>query len=87
LLRGIDTTQVKPELALKNLGQRHVLVIHGDLDRNVPVSNAYRLQQVGGADHVELWILPGVSHTGAYTSQPDEYMRRVTAFFNKELEG
>ncbi|MEI6042915.1 MAG: alpha/beta fold hydrolase [Chloroflexota bacterium] len=86
LLRGIDTTQVKPEEALRKLGQRHVLVIHGDQDRNVPVSNAYRLQQAGGATQVELWVLPGVGHVGAYGSQPDEYMRRVTTFFNQELE-
>ncbi|NWJ48799.1 MAG: prolyl oligopeptidase family serine peptidase [Chloroflexi bacterium] len=86
LTTGLDFDKVKPEAAIKQLGQRHVFIIQGDSDRNVPPDNAYKLKEAGGANVTQFWMLAGVGHVGAYSSNPDEYIRRVTAFFATELK-
>jgi len=85
LLMNTDIEQIKPELAIKKLGQRHLILIHGDQDSTVPVSEIYHLKQAGGNNVVDTWVLPGVEHAGAYHSQKAEYLSRITTFFDKEL--
>jgi dipeptidyl aminopeptidase/acylaminoacyl peptidase len=85
IIRGLDLEQVKPIVAITKLGTRHVFLIHSDQDATVPVSHAYQLKQAGGANVTDFWILIGVPHTGAYAAQPDEYIKRVAAFFDREL--
>jgi len=38
-------------------------------------------------DRATLWTVPGVTHTRAYASDPDEFERRVLGFFGEELLG
>ncbi len=85
LLRGMDLEAVKPVEAIQHLGQRHIFLIQGQADRQVPVNSLYRLQQAGGANVSQTWVLPGVGHVGSYIAQPAEYIQRVTNFFNREL--
>ncbi len=85
LFYGVDVNKVKPVEAIKNIGNRHVFIIHCTEDDNVPVSEAYRLKEAGGANISEFWILPGLKHVGAFEAYPTEYTRRVVAFFDKEL--
>ena len=33
------------------------------------------------------WNVPGASHTGGITARPEEYERRVIAFFDRALLG
>lgn len=82
---NVDIDQVKPEVSITHLGDRHVFLIHGDSDLTVPVSEFYHLKLAGGANIMETWELPGLGHAQAYSSQPAEYIRRVVAFFNQEL--
>lgn len=35
----------------------------------------------------EIWEVPGAQHVGGITTQPEEYERRVMAFFDRELLG
>ncbi len=35
----------------------------------------------------EIWEVPGAGHTGGFVAQPEEYERRVTAFFDAYLLG
>ncbi len=45
--------------------------------------NAYFAEALG--ERAELWVAPGVDHTGAFTRYPDEYEQRVLGFFAREL--
>jgi dipeptidyl aminopeptidase/acylaminoacyl peptidase len=85
IIRGLDLEQVKPVVSITKIGTRHVFIIQGDQDATVPVSHAYQLKQAGGANVTDFWILAGVRHTGSYDAQPDEYIQRVVAFFDREL--
>jgi uncharacterized protein len=83
-LHNIDLEEVKPEIAIANLGRRRVLLIHGDLDKNVPVGDAYKLKAAGG-DKVELWVWQDTGHSGAYGKDRATYGERVVSFFRREL--
>lgn len=85
LFDGIDIDRVKPEGSLKKLGNRHLILIHGDQDTTVPVSEVYHLQEAGGTNITETWVLPGVGHGMAFVTQPSEYLQKALTFFNREL--
>ena len=63
-----------------------MLLIHGTADEDVPLSHAYMLQQAGANDpNLQLWIVPGAEHVRAFRHVPDEYLKRVLAFFKQYL--
>jgi hypothetical protein len=69
-----------PAVALKSVAQP-LLIVHGDLEREIPVSNADRLERLGTARKAssttttQKRIVPGVNHLllAAKTGEPDEY--------------
>ena len=69
------------------LNNRPMLLIHSTVDGTIPVSHAYKLQQLGASNpKFEAWITPASGHVQAYKDHPQEYMSRVLAFFAKYLE-
>ncbi len=85
ILRGFDPEQIQPGEAAKHLGNRHIFIIHGQQDHTIPLSEALLLREAAGANATDFWSVPGADHTGNFAAQPEEYIRRVTAFFNSEL--
>jgi uncharacterized protein len=60
------------------------LFIHGDLDPFVtPAEVGTVIAQLSGK--TELWRVPDAGHREAYSKHPDEYNRRVVAWFEKYL--
>ncbi len=84
LLYGIDLSAT-PAKAIAQIAPRPVLLIHGGADTRIPVDNAYRLKAATSSDTVELWIVPGVDHTLAYTADPELYARKIVAFFETSV--
>ena len=83
---GAAVSRNSPEQAVARLGPRPVLLIHGQDDADVPVAHAYRLQRAGaGNPRLQLWVAPGATHARAFKVYPDEYLRRVIAFFDEHL--
>ncbi len=85
ILYDLDVDAAKPIEAIKNLGNRHLFLIHGLSDALVPVSDAEKLIQAGGSTVTEKWLVAGAVHVGSYDLQPETYINRVVAFFDKEL--
>jgi uncharacterized protein len=84
-LWDVDISQVKPEDAIRKLGNRRVMLIHGRDDKLVPVSEFYALQKAGGANVAGFWLVDGIDHATAVAAKPDEYFKRIVAFLDKEL--
>lgn len=80
-----ELDKIKPEAAFEKMGNRRVLLIHGENDVTVPVSEVYQLRKAGGADVEETWVLPGVGHAAAFEANPSEYLQKVIKFFDREL--
>jgi pimeloyl-ACP methyl ester carboxylesterase len=62
-----------------------VLLIHGQLDSNIPVRHSRRI--AAGNRHVALWEVPGADHCGAVGVAPVELERRVTEWFRQNDRG
>lgn len=61
---------------------KRVLLIVGKRDGYVPPRITERLQKLLG-DSAEMWLVPKAAHNGARTAAPEEYDRRIVAFFQE----
>jgi alpha-beta hydrolase superfamily lysophospholipase len=76
---GVSLTDASPKVAIAAT-KAPVLLIHGAADSNISPSASKTLYEAG-RDHAELWIVPGAEHCGASSVQPQEFRRRVVAWF------
>lgn len=81
---GLKISQVSPLDAVSTISPRPILLVHGEGDTVVPVENAYRMYAAAG-EPKDLYIVPHGGHTGFLQSQPQEYPRRIRAFFDRYL--
>jgi dipeptidyl aminopeptidase/acylaminoacyl peptidase len=77
---GIDLMQPSPLAALER-SRVPVLLIHGDQDRNISPQHSIILAHAA-PDHVQLWLVPGAAHTGAWAAAHQEFELRVLQWFN-----
>ncbi len=81
---GRSPDQLAPVKAAGDLGGCALMVIQGAADTRVPVAGAEAIYAAARGDK-EIWILPKTDHIEAFASEPDEYPRRVTSFFDRHL--
>ena len=75
---GARRTDIVPERAVAELGDRPLFVIHGADDPLTPPASAERLYAAASGPR-ELWMVPDCTHAQAPTVAGDEYKERVTA--------
>ena len=85
MMYGIDFTAIKPIEVVAEIAPRPILFIQGELDDTVPPEHASNLLAASNNPLNELWLLPDVGHVEAYINYPEEYMSRVTSFFDEAL--
>lgn len=83
---GRSPDDISPEQAATRLRNGALFVIQGADDRLVPVSDAEAIYKAARCEK-QIWIVPSAGHTQALAVAPDEYARRVTAFFDRYLLG
>jgi pimeloyl-ACP methyl ester carboxylesterase len=81
---GVRTDDLVPIRAARSWGDRPLLLIHGESDSIVPVSQAYQLAEAAGASCLTM-TLPGVEHVQAYESDPQAYVSLIEGFFQDHL--
>ena len=84
LLYGIDIGAVVPERAAATLDYP-ILIIHGDADTRIPVGQGVRIHASSPAGS-EVWLVPGSDHVDSFLDSPDEYVRRIDAYFRSQLQ-
>jgi dipeptidyl aminopeptidase/acylaminoacyl peptidase len=75
---GLALWNANPLFALK-ASRTPTLLIHGTADRNILPWHSVAL--AAQAPGVELWLVPGASHTRAWATARDEFESRVLSFF------
>lgn len=85
MVYGIDFTAIKPVEVVGDIAPRPILFIHGELDDTVPVAHASSLYEASDNPLNQLWLIPDIGHVDAYADDPEEYISRVTAFFDDAL--
>jgi uncharacterized protein len=58
-----------------------ILLIHGQRDSNIPLRHSRRIHAL--APNTQLWEVPGAGHCGALSTAPQEFERRILAWFSK----
>ncbi len=81
---GCRLTDSDPLRWVGRLAPRPLLLIHGEQDCDVPVTEAHRLYEAAG-EPKELWVVAGAGHRRVDQICADEYMSRVLAFFDNWL--
>jgi uncharacterized protein len=81
---GVRTDDLVPIRFARAWGERPLLLIHGESDTIVPVSQAYELAHAVGGSCLTV-TLPGVDHVQAYQSDPEGYVSTVGTFFDSHL--
>jgi alpha-beta hydrolase superfamily lysophospholipase len=84
LRTGARMTDLRPLRRVGEIAPRPLLLIHGGDDASVPPGHGRRLLAAAGPG-ATLWLLPGVGHCGGYDAGREEYVRRVTGFFEDAL--
>ncbi len=75
---GFDLQQVSP-VTVVSTTRVPVLLIHGQVDSNIPVRHSRRIKFLVPA--VVLWEVPGADHCGAISAAPEGFERRVLEWF------
>ena len=81
---GVRTDDLIPTRFARAWGERPLLLIHGESDTIVPLSQAQELASAAGSTCLTR-TLPGVEHVKAYDSDPEGYVQVVGAFFSDHL--
>jgi pimeloyl-ACP methyl ester carboxylesterase len=81
---GVRTDDLIPLRSARSWGERPLLLIHGESDTTVPVSQARELAKTLGTSCLTLTI-PGVEHVQAYETDPQGYVQMVGSFFDSHL--
>ena len=75
---GIDLRQVSPIESMRRTSTP-TLLIHGLDDSRTPYWHSQVLARASAQS--VLWLVPNAEHTGAYSAAPNEFRRRVLAWF------
>ncbi len=84
-MRGVDLSKVRPADSIRGLQGHSIMLIHGESDQVVPLSQEKLLEESGGDSVKQVWIVPGAGHVGSFSMHPDEYVQRISDFFGKVL--
>ncbi len=81
---GLSVHALRPVEDIQRISPRPVFIIHGAEDSAVPSQDAETLYAAAGEPR-ELWIASGAGHVETWGTYPEEYARRMMAFFDAYL--
>jgi len=80
LQTGVNPADVSPITDVGRIGPRPVLLVYGEHEAE---RGGAQLPYDAAREPKELWIVPGAGHGGYIGAAPQEYERRVIAFFGQ----
>ena len=81
---GAKASDIVPKRAVACLGDRPILVIHGEDDNLVSPDSAHKIFAEASGPK-ELWLVPDCPHAQAPSVAAEEYKARVNGFFSHWL--
>lgn len=79
-----DFGKVRPAQVVGDLSQP-IFFIHGQNDSVVPVKESLELHSISDNKEDRIWIVPEAEHVNIYRKMPEEYVERVSAFFQRHI--
>ena len=87
-LYGINYYAVRPVDIVASIAPRPIFFIHGDKDSFNPSTNMFVLATAARSApdaHVQTWLVPGADHAQSFNTAGQQYVTRVTDFYNVAL--
>jgi dipeptidyl aminopeptidase/acylaminoacyl peptidase len=84
LKNGFDLGKLRPIDEVGKIAPRPLLLIHCQIDTDVPVEHFQRLKQA--APWAQTWLVQDCRHAEIYEFVPQEYDQKVVAFFEAGLK-
>ena len=81
---GVNLADARPDLAVEHT-KVPILLIHGLADNKTSPVNSERIARENPAD-IQLWLVPGAKHTGAYATARREFEHHVLGWFAQALQ-
>ena len=79
---GEPLSALSPVSVIEEIAPRPILLIYGSRESSLPGA---RKQAAAAGDNAELWEVPEGTHGSYWIHAPNEYVRRVTEFFDGAL--
>lgn len=79
LVTGYDMSVLSPVSVIQQIAPRPILLIYST---DEPSLDGGRAQQAAAGAHASLWEVPGAGHGGYWYAAPEEFERRVIAFYD-----
>jgi fermentation-respiration switch protein FrsA (DUF1100 family) len=79
-----DFRNVRPVHVVEGISQP-IFFIHGEDDSVIHHEESRELHIVSDNHEDRIWIVPGAEHVNVYRKMPEEYIRRVSSFFQRHL--
>lgn len=83
LFLRINIDDVSPADAIADI-KVPIFLIHAEKDSQIPVEEAYLLHEAN--KKAELWIVKNADHGMTHTINPEEYEKKVSGFFEKNVK-
>jgi len=80
---GINLDDASPVDNIQNI-KVPILLIHAEKDSQIPVSEAYLLQNAN--KKAELWIVENADHGMSHSINPEKYEKKVVGFFEGNVK-
>src|SRR2546421_2720246 len=87
-LYGINFYDVRHVDTVARIAPRPIFFIHGDKDSFNPSNNMFVLATAARSApdaHVQTWLVPGADHAQSFNTAGQQYVTRVTDFYNLAL--
>jgi len=81
---GLRASDVSAVAHIHEISPRPVMITQGGRDTQVPVDSGQKLYDAAG-DPKELWFEPDLGHVELESRVPEEYERRMIAFYDHVL--
>lgn len=82
---GANFGKVRPIKEVGKIAPRPIFFIHGAADHVISPQETEELHRASKNPKNPLWIVPGARHVRCYDIGPEEYVQRVTEFFQHYL--
>jgi pimeloyl-ACP methyl ester carboxylesterase len=82
---GVKIQLVRPIDDLAQIAPRAIMLIHGEKDTLIDVSNSQRLYRAA-LEPKALYLIPNAGHSGLMEADPEEFERRIVPFLDLYLK-
>jgi fermentation-respiration switch protein FrsA (DUF1100 family) len=79
-----DFSKVRPAEVV-DIVDSPVFFIHGEDDPVIPVKETVELYKISDNPEDRIWIVPRAEHVNVYRKMPEEYVERVSRFFQRHI--